>query len=617
MNQRDTTATVAADTKGTPSAAAGTAAINRESFLVVLIGSIVIYLMSANAFKTYFFGENFIYLQFYINHGRSFWQAFFSPFNGIFYRPLGFAFDLPWQLILPPEPLAFHLRNFGFILLELFLLHRILCRVATTSSARYLGCAFFILSKIHLTLIGYINSIDTHVLSLFLLLSALFFLRYVQGKKQSDYWFGLLFCLLSHFSKDYGLVVNAVVLAIIFVYDLPRQNWVRKARQWFWRILPLGLITTVYFCVRTSVLGGITQPGTLANTDYSPRFLFIDVLGKLLRFATTLCNASSIDDGSTGSSGLSTWFASWLQTPNVTSFTLVYCGICGLAFCVLFWKGRKAGAKLLFPSIWSAAYLAPTLLVKNVNVYYHWEPMMGVAVLLTLLMDAAGSKFSCAIGLPFLALIGISGYLSNESPSYHWAFISRRTAMVENAIVEPYRNAPLSGITFVAQANQLLFWRFSLADPMMQQLLHKPALEIRYSTYADVANRRVVADPTNLVLDAEHDFTPLVPGSKIAKELSGPLKPPSLISVAPNSTVAGRPFNMQPNGISAISVECNDASPQSILYWNSTPLQTAYGNSGWLTALVPKELYAVPGVCEISIGTNSPASNKVLFHVRP
>ena len=244
---------------------------NRETAVVVLVEGLLIYLMSAKAFTTYFFGENFIYLQQYLDHQSHFWRTFFSPITGIFYRPVVFAFELPWHFILPTDPLAFHLRNFGIILFELFLLHRILCRVASSRSARILGCSFFAISKIPLTLIGYINTIDSLVLSTLMLLAVLFFLRFVQGRNHFDYFCGLLFCLLSDFSKDYGLVVNAVAVTVALVYGVDWRNWFRELRWWTWRLIPLGL-STVDGCAevgghRRSRAGACRLPALLQHAE--------------------------------------------------------------------------------------------------------------------------------------------------------------------------------------------------------------------------------------------------------------------------------------------------------------------------------------------------------------
>ncbi len=151
---------------------------------------------------------------------------------------------------------------------------------------------------------------------------------------------------------------------------------------------------------------------------------------------------------------------------------------------------------------------------------------------------------------------------------------------------------------------------------MLQQLMRQPTLEIKYVAYADIVHYRVVADQTHLVLDTENDFAPVQPEVVASQNPAEKLGPPAIISVTPKTTLAGHPFNPQPNGLSAISIECTNATPRSILLWNRTPLPTFYGNSLWLTALIPKELYATPGTYEISIASDGVASNKVPFQVR-
>ena len=593
----------------------------RESAIITAVGGAIIFLMARKAFDAFFYGENFSYLQLYYTHNSDFWRGFFSPINGIFFRPIVYAFQLPWHFLLPPSPLAFHIRNFGAILLILFLLHRVLCQITYSRIARISGCAFFVVSKIHLTLIGLIGSTDTLVLSSLMLLTVLFFLRFTRSRSKWDYIWTLVFCTLAIFSKDYGIVVCAVLLPIAAIYGFDRSNTTRDLRWWSWRFLPIFSIAIVYFSLRLVIVGSIisapssAKVGSIAN--YAPRFSISEIAQKIPLFLSTLFNMSFVDDGSTGGTGLPHWIQAISQSPNVSMSNALYFSACMALFCAFLWCGRTGGFKLLFPLIWIVAYLGPTLLIHGVNAYYHFEPMIGIAVLIALIADASNPRFALPCLLPLLTLIGVSGALSNQEPRYHWSHISAQLVSLKGAVIERYRDVSLLSITFAAPDERQVFWRFALADPMLQELTKNHQLQVRYTTYTDVAYRRVSADSQNLILDADNGFTPLSPGTKSDPTIPDNPGPPVIVSVSPNSTSAGQPFNLQPNGVSAFSIECRNASTKTVVYWNKTPLQTAYANSSLVTALIPKELYAQPGTYVISIVNAPISSNCTNFIVLP
>jgi asparagine synthase (glutamine-hydrolysing) len=82
-----------------------------------------------------------------------------------------------------------------------------------------------------------------------------------------------------------------------------------------------------------------------------------------------------------------------------------------------------------------------------------------------------------------------------------------------------------------------------------------------------------------------------------------PEAPPTTdgIRLIPGGTPAGRPFNLQPSGMSALAVECRDARPESIVVFGETLLRTTYGSPTLLTALVPGELYRRPGAFPVYV----------------
>jgi len=91
--------------------------------------------------------------------------------------------------------------------------------------------------------------------------------------------------------------------------------------------------------------------------------------------------------------------------------------------------------------------------------------------------------------------------------------------------------------------------------------------------------------------------------------------PPVLYEVIPSSTPAGRAFNVQPNGRSALSVVCANAVPETTVVLGSVGLPTVYGGPTWLTCEVPADLYDHPADLEVYLVNGAGESGRVRFTV--
>ena len=88
-----------------------------------------------------------------------------------------------------------------------------------------------------------------------LLTSVLFFLRYIASRRVYDYCLGLLFVTLSIFSKDYGLIVVGVIMALVAAYGINSDSWKSDISWWWKRLLPLFLTVIVYLGLRYAIVG--------------------------------------------------------------------------------------------------------------------------------------------------------------------------------------------------------------------------------------------------------------------------------------------------------------------------------------------------------------------------
>jgi hypothetical protein len=94
--------------------------------------------------------------------------------------------------------------------------------------------------------------------------------------------------------------------------------------------------------------------------------------------------------------------------------------------------------------------------------------------------------------------------------------------------------------------------------------------------------------------------------------------PPYLLVVTPRGTIERTPFNKQPDGKSGFSVTGKGFDPQAVIVANGQKLETVFGNWGWLTSSMPKELYEKAGVVKIKVlNSNGKESNAFDFKVTP
>jgi len=119
-----------------------------------------------------------------------------------------------------------------------------------------------------------------------------------------------------------------------------------------------------------------------------------------------------------------------------------------------------------------------------------------------------------------------------------------------------------------------------------------------------LAGVRVSPDPSRASSDAPLSALRL-PGSRH----------PVLYELVPSSTPAGRGFNLQPNGSSALSVVCANASPDTTVVFGSMGLPTVYGGPTWLTCEVPSYVYDDPADWDVYLISGAGESGRVRFTV--
>jgi hypothetical protein len=102
------------------------------------------------------------------------------------------------------------------------------------------------------------------------------------------------------------------------------------------------------------------------------------------------------------------------------------------------------------------------------------------------------------------------------------------------------------------------------------------------------------------------------------KEKSPELPAASIKEISPALVMEGVPFNVQPNGVSALSVIGANLVKGSRIKLNGMPLETASGDGSSLAAVVPAEIFAKPGNYIVTVETpDGRATNSLAWRVLP
>ena len=90
---------------------------------------------------------------------------------------------------------------------------------------------------------------------------------------------------------------------------------------------------------------------------------------------------------------------------------------------------------------------------------------------------------------------------------------------------------------------------------------------------------------------------------------------PVLRKLHPDRTAPGEPVNLQPSGDSALVVECEHASPGTVIRFGRELLQTSYGHEHLLSAILPPDFNRVERAIPVSIVNELGESEPLLFRV--
>jgi hypothetical protein len=471
--------------------------------VLVAVAGAALAVLCRKAFGAYFFSETFTYLTSYRAAGESFWRMLASPHGGVFFRPVLWAVNLPWNLWLPPDPLLYHLRNAALVLVNLALLHRILLRTVPVRGARVVAVLFVAFSKVHLTTIGYVAAFSTLVMLSLTLVAMLFLLRGAQSGRTVDGLVGLGAAGLCVFTKDYGAAVVPVLAALWLAYGRAMP-----ARRFFLRWLaPLSVVVAASLVLRAVVVGAPPSSG-----PYAPRLDAIVSVRKLAAAAGTLGNFSLLEPAHvTGGRGVARWVTGeeGADAGQVVELvlTLLFLGI--LLATVL-------ALRLLVPLVWGAAFFLPTFLTRNEQMYYLNDLVAAVGLLLGIALGELPRRWTRAWCV-LLVVVALNAGASQQRMAYVWYDYASELAPLRG-VVHRFGGRKVGRV--VAVTTRVGHWQFALdaggRGTMLGELLRSPDLTVEVVTPADWRGE-AAPPPGTLVLDADDGLRVLastVPGAQ-------------------------------------------------------------------------------------------------------
>jgi hypothetical protein len=430
---------------------------NKETLLVSGLASVSLLIISWPAFKYFFFGEVFGFLQIYNLHGGHLWQAAFSPINDIFFRPGFFLTGIWWHFVLPPDPMMYHIRNFSFCCLNIFLLYQVLLRFVESRPARVIALCIFAVSKIHMTIIGRISVFEDAILLMTILLTVLFWFRYIETRRWLDYVLTLASCIFAVYSKDHGLVVIGVLAAMIVAIAIKPGELITQRRYWAIRFAPFVIIAVSYLVVRYILIGPIDPNQEM----YSPRLSFSVAAWQAKAFAATVGNFSLTRRQTMGAEGFSAVFGA---NSKVAEYTL--CVSLWLLIVFTLWRARSSWRLLIVPVVWIGLYLSPIFLIRNHNIWNHQEPLVGVALLIGICLERAKRPLLITWSI-VIALIATNGYISNRRSDYDWQDAANKAETIVKSVVASQKRNPTKAIVFVTTPKALGYWNIVMGGPMI------------------------------------------------------------------------------------------------------------------------------------------------------
>ncbi|MEW5868249.1 MAG: acyltransferase family protein [Chloroflexota bacterium] len=493
----------------------------KESLAIVIVTGIFLIIYAQQAFTGFFMGEDFAWYSIYLKASGNPLRAMFTSY-GPFFRPAIIGWATLSATLLPWDAALQHFRNFAFTLVNIFLLHQILLLLVRSRAARMLGITLFVLTKIHLTVIGWIGIVDQNYTLLHALGTILFIIRYLQKNKKIDYALALIFFALTISSRDYSFIFALVVITLFLLYQFENQARFENSKSLWLQISPFLALLVVYFIARISVLGlsqiSATQnPNSEYAIQLNPGLIFrnsVVFLGNLFNLSLSQFFPAykGIIQMRMGYGDLSTLFTDSASV-NIAYQAIVLSGgliLLGITTYLLI-KQRKWA---LFGLVWGIVMIAPTLVIGINVAYYAYESIAALAILLAVALDQEFRQQMAFRNawIALLLVIGLNGAVHNQHIEvYAWRWVADVAQNINEQIFLPNRYKRIDSLTILTpDQEQADFTRYVIApqdnQPMLRALLSSKPIDLRIKPIDQATLKDQNPGPRALVFEMQENY---------------------------------------------------------------------------------------------------------------
>ena len=415
--------------------------VKNPAIILIFIAllSFIIFFPSLNTFYTH---DDFFLLRLSNAHSVGDFIGFFNltkaPEGLGMYRPLAMqsfyliarAFDL--------NPLSLHVVSFITFFGVICLVYKVTDKLTENKSISQLAAFFYAVSSSHFSHLYFLGVYQETAVTLFVLLSVLFFIKYLEGSIW-DYVPSLVFFILAMLSKETALVTPVLFILVYFYQKM--LGYKIDFKKFIKALLPIVILLAGYIYMRFNFFG--FPEGDSYLIDVSPRIantlfwyglwafnlpeMLVDFIGPGLRINLA---------------PLLTWKVYILT--SLISFAVILLSA-GISKLMILNKDKRIVIHVLFGLLWFVITLAPVVIYPwHKFSYYLTLPLFGIAFALGYLCILSKSKLIIGLIVLFWMIGSVSNLILFQKT--HW--IIKGSQISENAY-NYFRVINLSGKSIV------------------------------------------------------------------------------------------------------------------------------------------------------------------------
>lgn len=364
--------------------------------ILILLAGILIYAKSVS-FDFVYCDDNLYVIDNYAFNSdpANVFTSFTQTLGVTFYRPfLTISYILDAQ-IGELDPKIYHITNLILHFTASILLFFILLKLGFPEILSFLLSLFFTVHPLLTPAVSWIPGRNDSMLSVFVLVSFLSFVHYLESRKRSSLVLHVFFFAMSLFTKETAILFP--VLCILFIRFYRKERFFIRANI----TLLTGWLTAslLWWILRSSALGNMINPDTIGLKALFQNYpTFAAILGKI--FAPVKMGVLA----------------------SFESFSIL-CGVLSmimLLFFIFFLKKIDKG-KAWFGLVWFILFLLPTVLVRIANVddffdyaeHRAYLPLVGIIFLLAEFLRSVKIKFRKPVPLAIVLVI-IGGFAARS-----------------------------------------------------------------------------------------------------------------------------------------------------------------------------------------------------------